>query len=192
MFAEVQEAKRFNSRRAFRPRSKGPPTGRRNPWTTFLTCRRIRRICRPALPIEAVGLDLPVEVRPHPRLRAAVAGVGASAPLLTNPPWVRSLGKLGMEVTTQGCASRRRPIRRRRAAGGRRMKRRRPSAGSDACRSPGAVGPADAAAAAEPDGAVQGPAALPAAAAAGRSSSPASRSSCRSSRTLTRSRASPS
>ena len=55
-----------------------------------------------SVPSEAVGLDFAVEVRSHPRFEQPLQASVRSAPLLTNPPWVRSLGKLAMEVTTQG------------------------------------------------------------------------------------------
>ena len=51
---------------------------------------------------EAIGLTFPLEVRPHPRFERPLQASVRSAPLLTNPPWVRSLGRLAMEVTTQG------------------------------------------------------------------------------------------
>ena len=56
----------------------------------------------PPVPSESVGLDFPLEVRAHPRFERPLQASVRSAPLLTNPPWVRSLGKLGMEVATQG------------------------------------------------------------------------------------------
>ncbi len=55
-----------------------------------------------SIPIEAVGLDFALEVRPHPRFERPLQASVRSAPLLSNPPWVRSLGKIAMEVTTQG------------------------------------------------------------------------------------------
>jgi SNF2 family DNA or RNA helicase len=51
---------------------------------------------------DAVALTLPVDVRTHPRFERPLQVSVRSAPLLTSPPWVRSLGKPGMEVTTQG------------------------------------------------------------------------------------------
>ena len=56
----------------------------------------------PIPPSEAIGLDFPLEVRLLPRFERPLQASVRSAPLLTNPPWVRSLGKLAMEVTTQG------------------------------------------------------------------------------------------
>ncbi len=55
----------------------------------------------PIHPSEAIGLDFPLEVRSLPRFERPLQASVRSAPLLTNPPWVRSLGKLAMEVTTQ-------------------------------------------------------------------------------------------
>jgi SNF2 family DNA or RNA helicase len=59
---------------------------------------------RPEQPVavDAFDLTLPVEARPHPRFdRPLTVGV-RSAALLGSPPWVRSLGRLPLEVTTQG------------------------------------------------------------------------------------------
>ena len=57
----------------------------------------------PAVPlVESIGLNFLLEVRPHPRFGRPLQASVRSAPLLNNPPWVRSLGKLGMEVVTQG------------------------------------------------------------------------------------------
>jgi SNF2 family DNA or RNA helicase len=52
--------------------------------------------------IELIDLSLSVEVRSLPRFdRPLEVGV-RQATLLSHSPWVRSLGKIGMEVTTQG------------------------------------------------------------------------------------------
>ena len=51
---------------------------------------------------EAIVLNFPLEVRAHPRFERPLQASVRSAPLLTSPPWVRSLGKLPMEVSTQG------------------------------------------------------------------------------------------
>ncbi len=58
----------------------------------------------PSSPVEvqALELGLNVEVRPHPRFEKPLEVGVRQAPLLTGAPWIRSLGKLGMEVTTQG------------------------------------------------------------------------------------------
>lgn len=56
----------------------------------------------PAPQIEAIPLDLPVEVKTLPRFERPLQVGVRQAGLLTEPPWVRSLGKLGMEVSTQG------------------------------------------------------------------------------------------
>jgi SNF2 family DNA or RNA helicase len=45
---------------------------------------------------------LSVEVRSHPRFDRPLEVSVRQAPLLTSPPWVRSLGKLAPDVTTQG------------------------------------------------------------------------------------------
>jgi SNF2 family DNA or RNA helicase len=56
----------------------------------------------PPLQIEPIDLALSVEVRSLPRFdRPLEVGV-RQATLLSHSPWVRSLGKIGMEVTTQG------------------------------------------------------------------------------------------
>src|SRR5688572_8398707 len=56
----------------------------------------------PPVEVTALPLGLSAEVRTHPRFeRPLEAGVRASS-LLNSPPWVRSLGKLLIDVTTQG------------------------------------------------------------------------------------------
>ena len=50
---------------------------------------------------EAFGLNFSLEVRSHPRFDRPLQTSARSAPLLTSPPWVRSLGKLAMDVSTQ-------------------------------------------------------------------------------------------
>jgi SNF2 family DNA or RNA helicase len=55
-----------------------------------------------ALDVESVDLRLAVEVRDIPRFTRPLAVSVRQAPLLNTPPWVRSLGKIGMEVITQG------------------------------------------------------------------------------------------
>jgi SNF2 family DNA or RNA helicase len=52
--------------------------------------------------VETIDLGLGVEARAHPRFERPLQVTARSAALLTSPPWVRSLGKLHMEVTTQG------------------------------------------------------------------------------------------
>jgi SNF2 family DNA or RNA helicase len=51
---------------------------------------------------ESVELSLFVEVRPHPRFERPLEANARPVPLLNTAPWVRSAGKLAMEVTTQG------------------------------------------------------------------------------------------
>jgi len=49
-----------------------------------------------------IDLDLPVETRTHPRFDRPLTVSVREARLLTDSPWVRSLGKLPMEVATEG------------------------------------------------------------------------------------------
>ena len=51
---------------------------------------------------EGLGLNFPLEVRSIPRFDRPLQTSARSAPLLTVSPWVRSLGKLAMEISTQG------------------------------------------------------------------------------------------
>jgi SNF2 family DNA or RNA helicase len=51
---------------------------------------------------EAVGINFSLEVRSPPRFDRPMQTTARSAPLLTSAPWVRSLGKLAMDVSTQG------------------------------------------------------------------------------------------
>ena len=118
---------------------------------------------------EAIGLNFPLEVRTHPRFERPLQASVRSAPLLTIPPWVRSLGKLPMEVSTQGW---RLPD----AAGpdGQTDRGQGPVATAGRTGRGGRFGTAGQTQAhahqtAGPDGAVQGPSALPAATAAGKS-----------------------
>jgi SNF2 family DNA or RNA helicase len=55
-------------------------------------------------PIEVSGIDLdhPIEVRPHPRFMKPLEVTIRQGALLTTAPWVRSLGKLALDVTVQG------------------------------------------------------------------------------------------
>ena len=57
-----------------------------------------------SIQIDQIDLSLSVEVRTHPRFERPLEVSVRQASLLNNPPWVRSLGKIGMEVTTQGLA----------------------------------------------------------------------------------------
>ncbi|HTU21240.1 MAG TPA: DEAD/DEAH box helicase [Gemmataceae bacterium] len=51
---------------------------------------------------EQIDLSLSVEVYSHPRFDRPLEVRVRQATLLTSAPWVRSLGKIGMDVTTQG------------------------------------------------------------------------------------------
>src|SRR5205814_3294954 len=52
--------------------------------------------------IEAIELAMPLEARSHPRFEEPLRVGVREAKLLCNPPWVRSLGKIALEVSTQG------------------------------------------------------------------------------------------
>src|SRR5215831_17428978 len=52
--------------------------------------------------IEPISVTLPVETMPHPRFERPLQAGVREARLLGAPPWVRSLGKLTMEVKTEG------------------------------------------------------------------------------------------
>jgi SNF2 family DNA or RNA helicase len=54
------------------------------------------------LSFDQIDLSLSVEVRSLPRFERPLEVTVRQAALLHHPPWVRSLGKIGMEVTTQG------------------------------------------------------------------------------------------
>src|SRR5262249_44146945 len=58
----------------------------------------------PLLPpaTEAIPLAFPLEGRPHPGFERPLQVSAREARLLNDPPWVRSLGKLTLEVSTQG------------------------------------------------------------------------------------------
>jgi SNF2 family DNA or RNA helicase len=58
----------------------------------------------PLLPPDVctVDLDFPFEVRPHPRFERPLQVQVREARLLHERPWVRSLGKLTLDVSTQG------------------------------------------------------------------------------------------
>lgn len=49
-----------------------------------------------------VALSLPCDARTHPRFERPLEPAIRSATLLTNAPWVRSLGLMSLHVTTQG------------------------------------------------------------------------------------------
>jgi SNF2 family DNA or RNA helicase len=57
---------------------------------------------RPELSIQEVDLTLPVTTSTLPGLTRPLAATVKDVPLLTKPPWVRTLGKLTMEIDTQG------------------------------------------------------------------------------------------
>jgi SNF2 family DNA or RNA helicase len=52
--------------------------------------------------VAEVALALCVEVKAHPRFERPLEASVRQTPLLGSPPWVRSLGKLAMDVTSQG------------------------------------------------------------------------------------------
>src|ERR1700730_17526360 len=52
--------------------------------------------------VALIDLALPLEVAPLPAFDRPLNVHVRAVPLLTNAPWVRTLGKLAMEVTTQG------------------------------------------------------------------------------------------
>jgi SNF2 family DNA or RNA helicase len=56
----------------------------------------------PAIAVEAFDLTLSVEARAHPRFEQPLTVNVRQAPLLTRAPWTRTLGKLGMAVSTSG------------------------------------------------------------------------------------------
>jgi SNF2 family DNA or RNA helicase len=56
----------------------------------------------PLCHIDHIDLALTVEVRTLPRFERPLEVGVRQATLLTSPPWVRSLGKIGLDVTTQG------------------------------------------------------------------------------------------
>jgi SNF2 family DNA or RNA helicase len=55
-----------------------------------------------SIQIDQIDLSLSVEVRGLPRFERPLEVSVRQAALLNHPPWVRSLGKIGMDVTTQG------------------------------------------------------------------------------------------
>jgi SNF2 family DNA or RNA helicase len=56
----------------------------------------------PDLDVQAIDLGLPFEVLALPAMERPLHVQVREPRLLTSPPWVRSLGKLALEVTTQG------------------------------------------------------------------------------------------
>jgi SNF2 family DNA or RNA helicase len=56
----------------------------------------------PLLQIDTVVLELAIEVRPLPRFDRPLQVSAREAPLLSSPPWSRSVGKLTLDVTSQG------------------------------------------------------------------------------------------
>jgi SNF2 family DNA or RNA helicase len=54
------------------------------------------------LHVDQIALSLAVEVHTHPRFERPLEVNVRQATLLNNPPWVRSLGKIALDVTTQG------------------------------------------------------------------------------------------
>ncbi len=55
-----------------------------------------------SLTIDQVDLSLSVEVHAHPRFERPLEVSVRQAALLNHPPWLRSLGKITLDVTTQG------------------------------------------------------------------------------------------
>jgi SNF2 family DNA or RNA helicase len=58
--------------------------------------------CVPLPEVQVIDLTLPIEVKPHARFERPLSAGVKEARLLNEPPWVRSLGKLTMEVSTEG------------------------------------------------------------------------------------------
>jgi SNF2 family DNA or RNA helicase len=56
----------------------------------------------PGPAVHGIELALPVTVHAHPRFERPMEVTVRQASLLNTAPWVRSLGKLGLEVTTHG------------------------------------------------------------------------------------------
>jgi SNF2 family DNA or RNA helicase len=56
----------------------------------------------PVPQLEAIDLNLPLEVKTHPRFERPLQVSVREAALLKQAPWVRSLGKVQLEVSTQG------------------------------------------------------------------------------------------
>ncbi len=56
----------------------------------------------PPVESERIDLTLPFEVKTHPRFERPLQTTVREARLLTDAPWVRALGKLTLEVTTEG------------------------------------------------------------------------------------------
>src|SRR6266852_373749 len=52
--------------------------------------------------VERIDLDLPLDVRSFAAFDRSLLPQVRDLRLLTSPPWVRSLGKLALEVTTLG------------------------------------------------------------------------------------------
>jgi SNF2 family DNA or RNA helicase len=56
----------------------------------------------PLLEVCDIDLGFTLEVRPHPRFERPLQAGVREGRLLNDSPWVRSLGKLGLDVSTQG------------------------------------------------------------------------------------------
>ena len=52
--------------------------------------------------VEFIPVELSVETRPHPRFERPLTTTVREARLLNDPPWIRGLGKLALDVTTDG------------------------------------------------------------------------------------------
>src|SRR5262249_59605557 len=55
-----------------------------------------------AVEVVALGVTLDVQARAHPRFDRPLETNARPVCLLNSPPWVRSLGKLPMDVSAQG------------------------------------------------------------------------------------------
>src|SRR5579871_1720492 len=56
----------------------------------------------PLVQIDQINLSLAMDVQSLPRFDRPLEVSVRQATLLNHPPWVRTLGKTGMEITTQG------------------------------------------------------------------------------------------
>src|SRR4051812_24742686 len=82
--------------------------GRQSPWTRSALAQfgppetRTGFLVIDQLDVATIDLDLTVQARSLPRFDRPLEPSVRSMPLLNTPPWTRSLGKLGLEITTQG------------------------------------------------------------------------------------------
>jgi hypothetical protein len=75
----------------FEPTASGP--------SLLVSCRDESSL---SIQLDQIDLSLSVEVHTHPRFERPLEVNVRQAALLNNPPWVRSLGKISLDVTTQG------------------------------------------------------------------------------------------